>query len=166
MQETLETRVWSLSKEAPLEKGLAIYSWVFPWKNPWTEVPHSSPVGEESCPLQRAGRQRGFDRETQQGQLCSDSSGRVQVTSWLRPASSRGRCAAPRKPWPVIEEPILVFLWLLNNLIFLKVSTNWDNMSVDPVYSVLWSVLHLLFEYARQEAASYHPPPWQSFHLQ
>lgn len=67
---------------------------------------------------------------------------------------------------PVIEEPILVFLWLLNNLIFLKVSTNWDNMSVDPVYSLLWSVLCWLFEYARQEAASCHPPLWQSFHLQ
>ena len=39
MQETLETRVWSLSQEDPLEKGMATNSSIFAWGIPWTEEP-------------------------------------------------------------------------------------------------------------------------------
>ena len=51
--------------------------------------PHRSQVGEESCPLSRAGCQPCFDREAQQDQPCGDSPSRVQVTkAWLLRASS------------------------------------------------------------------------------
>ena len=33
----LETRVWSLSWEDPLEKGMATHSSIFAWTIPWTE---------------------------------------------------------------------------------------------------------------------------------
>ena len=39
MQETLETRVRSLSQEDPLEKGMATNSSIFAWGIPWTEEP-------------------------------------------------------------------------------------------------------------------------------
>ena len=32
-----ETRVQSLGQEDPLEKGMAIYSSILSWRNPWTE---------------------------------------------------------------------------------------------------------------------------------
>ena len=34
-----ETRVQSLDREDPLEKGLATYSRVLAWRIPWTEEP-------------------------------------------------------------------------------------------------------------------------------
>ena len=39
MQETQETRVWSLGWEDPLEEGMATHSSIFAWKIPWTEEP-------------------------------------------------------------------------------------------------------------------------------
>ena len=34
-----ETQVWSLGREDPLEKGIAIYSRIIAWRIPWTEEP-------------------------------------------------------------------------------------------------------------------------------
>ena len=34
-----ETRLWSLGREDPLEKGLATHSSILTWKIPWTEEP-------------------------------------------------------------------------------------------------------------------------------
>ena len=34
-----ETRVQSLGREAPLEKGMAIHSSIVAWRIPWTEKP-------------------------------------------------------------------------------------------------------------------------------
>ena len=34
-----ETRVWSLGREDPLEKGTAIHSSILAWRIPWTEEP-------------------------------------------------------------------------------------------------------------------------------
>ena len=34
-----ETRVWSLSQEDPLEKGMATHSSILAWRIPWTEEP-------------------------------------------------------------------------------------------------------------------------------
>ena len=34
-----ETRVWSLSREDPLEKGMATHSSILAWRIPWTEEP-------------------------------------------------------------------------------------------------------------------------------
>ena len=39
MQETQETWVGSLSREDPLEKGMATHSIILAWKIPWTEDP-------------------------------------------------------------------------------------------------------------------------------
>ena len=44
-----ETRVWSLGREDPLEKGMATYSRILAWRIPWTE---------ESGRLQSIGLQR------------------------------------------------------------------------------------------------------------
>lgn len=41
-------------------------------------------------------------------------------------------CILCLHPCPVIEERILIFPWLLNNSIFLKVSTNWDKYVSGP----------------------------------
>ena len=35
----LETRVWSLSQEDPLEKGITIHSSILTWRIPWIEEP-------------------------------------------------------------------------------------------------------------------------------
>ena len=37
MQETEETRVWSLGREDPLEEGMATHSSILAWRIPWTE---------------------------------------------------------------------------------------------------------------------------------
>ena len=39
MQETKETRVQSLGREDPLEKGEATHSRILAWRIPWTEEP-------------------------------------------------------------------------------------------------------------------------------
>ena len=39
MQEGLETWVWSLGQEYPLEKEMAAHSNILAWKIPWTEDP-------------------------------------------------------------------------------------------------------------------------------
>ena len=39
MQETQETRVWSVGQEDPLEEGVATHSSILAWRNPWTEEP-------------------------------------------------------------------------------------------------------------------------------
>ena len=44
-----ETRVWSLGREDPLEKGMTTHSNVLAWRIPWTEEP---------CGLQSMGSQR------------------------------------------------------------------------------------------------------------
>ena len=36
---TVETQIWSLGWEAPLEKGMATHSSILTWRNPWTEEP-------------------------------------------------------------------------------------------------------------------------------
>ena len=41
-----ETRVCSLGREDPLEKGMATHSSVLAWRIPWTEEPHElQPMG-------------------------------------------------------------------------------------------------------------------------
>ena len=37
MQETLETQIWSLGWEDPLEKGMTTHSSILAWRIPWTE---------------------------------------------------------------------------------------------------------------------------------
>ena len=37
MQETLETQIWSLVWEDPLEEGKATHSNILAWRIPWTE---------------------------------------------------------------------------------------------------------------------------------
>ena len=39
MQETLKTQVRSLGWEDPLKEGMATYSSILAWRNPWTEEP-------------------------------------------------------------------------------------------------------------------------------
>ena len=39
MQETLETRIWSLDWEDPLEEEMATLSSILAWEIPWTEEP-------------------------------------------------------------------------------------------------------------------------------
>ena len=34
-----ETQVWSLGRENPLEKGMAMHSSILAWRIPWTEDP-------------------------------------------------------------------------------------------------------------------------------
>ena len=51
MQETEETRVRSLGREDPLEKGMATLSSIPSWRIPWTE----EPGGLQSIGLQRVG---------------------------------------------------------------------------------------------------------------
>ena len=51
MQEPQETRVPSLGREDPLEEGMATYSHILAWGNPWTE----EPGGLQSTGLQRVG---------------------------------------------------------------------------------------------------------------
>ena len=46
-----ETRVQSLVREDPLEKGMATHSSVLAWRTPWTE----EPGGLQSMRLQRVG---------------------------------------------------------------------------------------------------------------
>ena len=36
---TMETQIWSLGWEAPLEKGMANHSSILAWRIPWTEEP-------------------------------------------------------------------------------------------------------------------------------
>ena len=52
MQETLEARVQSLSREDPLEEGMAIHSSILAWRIPWTE----EPGGLQSMGSQRLGQ--------------------------------------------------------------------------------------------------------------
>ena len=47
----LETRVWSLGQEDPLEKGMTTHSTILAWRIPWTE----EPGGLQSMGLQRVG---------------------------------------------------------------------------------------------------------------
>ena len=51
IQEMQKTWVQSLSKEDPLEEGMATYSSILAWRNPWTE----EPGWLESMVLQRVG---------------------------------------------------------------------------------------------------------------
>ena len=37
MQETQETRVWSLGQQDPLKEGMATHSSILAWRIPWTE---------------------------------------------------------------------------------------------------------------------------------
>ena len=46
----LETRVWSLGLEDPLEKGMAAHSSILAWRIPWTE----EPGGLQSMGLQKS----------------------------------------------------------------------------------------------------------------
>ena len=46
-----ETQVQSLSREDPLEKGMATHSSILAWRNPWTE----EPGGLQSMVSQRVG---------------------------------------------------------------------------------------------------------------
>ena len=46
-----ETRVQSLGREDPLDKGMATHSIILPWRIPWTE----EPGGLQSMELQRVG---------------------------------------------------------------------------------------------------------------
>ena len=39
MQDMQETRVWSLSQEYSLEKGMATHPSIFAWRIPWAEEP-------------------------------------------------------------------------------------------------------------------------------
>ena len=49
MQEPQETRVPSLGREDPLEEGMATYSHILAWGNPWTEEPGGlQPLGSQS----------------------------------------------------------------------------------------------------------------------
>ena len=48
LQQTLETGVWSLGQEVPLEKAMATHSSSLAWEVPWTE---------EHCRLQSMGSQ-------------------------------------------------------------------------------------------------------------
>ena len=48
---THETQVQSMGQEEPLEKGMEIYSFMPPWRIPWTE----EPGGLQCVGLQRVG---------------------------------------------------------------------------------------------------------------
>ena len=45
MQETQETRVWSLGGEDTLEEGMATHSSSLAWRIPWTEEPEQLNTG-------------------------------------------------------------------------------------------------------------------------
>ena len=49
MQETKETQVQPLSREVPLEEGMATHSSILAWRIPWTEEPSGlhSPLGRK-----------------------------------------------------------------------------------------------------------------------
>ena len=55
-----ETRVWSLSQEDSLEKGMAIYSSIFAWRIPW----RWEPGGLQSMGLQRVGHNWAINTDT------------------------------------------------------------------------------------------------------
>ena len=52
MQETQDRWVWSLSREDPLEEGMAVHSSILAWRIPWTE----EPGGLQSTGSQRVGQ--------------------------------------------------------------------------------------------------------------
>ena len=52
MQEPQETQVQSLSREDPLEEGMATHSSILAWRIPWTE----EPSGLQSMRSQRVGQ--------------------------------------------------------------------------------------------------------------
>ena len=54
MQETQETRVWSLGREDSLEQEIAAHFSIFAWKIPWTEEPGRL----QFMGLQRVGQDR------------------------------------------------------------------------------------------------------------
>ena len=57
----METQIWSLGQEDPLEKGMATHSSILVWRIPWTEEPGR---------LQSIGSQRvGQDLATEKQQL-------------------------------------------------------------------------------------------------
>ena len=46
IQETQETRVWSLDQKDPLEEEMETHSTLLAWKIPWTEEPEGpQPIG-------------------------------------------------------------------------------------------------------------------------
>ena len=57
MQETQETRVWSLGQEDPLEKEMAAHPSTLSWKIPWTEEP-SEPQSMGSQRVDTTGHER------------------------------------------------------------------------------------------------------------
>ena len=62
IQETQETWVWSLGREAPLEEDMATHSSILAWKIPWTEKPgglRSKRVAKESDMSERHRDQSG-----------------------------------------------------------------------------------------------------------
>ena len=55
MQEMLETPVWSLGREDPLEEGMETYSSILTWRIPWTEKPVDySPQGHNESDMTEA----------------------------------------------------------------------------------------------------------------
>ena len=53
MQETKETRVWSLGQADPLEKGMVNHSSILAWRIAWTEEPTVHRVEKSQTQLQR-----------------------------------------------------------------------------------------------------------------
>ena len=58
--ETQESRVWSLSREDPLEEGVATHSSILAWRILWSE----EPGGLQSLGLQSQTRMKGLSTPT------------------------------------------------------------------------------------------------------
>ena len=62
MQDTKETKVWSLDQEDPLDEEKATHSSILAWEIPWTE----KPGGLQSMSLQTVGHDLATKAQQQQ----------------------------------------------------------------------------------------------------
>ena len=80
----MQTWVWSLGGEDPLEKGMATHSSILAWKIPWTE----EPGGLQSTGLQRVGHDRAAEHARTSSCKMNPIIGELFVTGFCFKGSS------------------------------------------------------------------------------
>ena len=131
-----ETWVWSLGWEDPLEKGMATYSSILPWRIPWPEEPgrlHSpwgGRVGHNWATNTHTGTHTGNQQKKNNQQKIAIQG----LQLWQGPHTTRagellergeeevGRAVVNKEPWlfiglccdslPLAERESLFFLWV------------------------------------------------------
>ena len=92
-----ETRVQSLGREDPLDKGMATHSIILSWRIPWTE----EPGGLQSMQLQRVGHDGVTNSSTSLLALNSITLRRPQWLLWLRKKENRAQKGKRKSQgWP------------------------------------------------------------------